>query len=85
MDVLSFLQSSGYRGCEAVGDLGAGEFGGACAVAGDDELEDLVVLVEVDRSGLIPGGEFEADVAVAVRLVPQVIQELHHDVVVRAG
>ncbi len=34
--------------------MGAGESGSAGAVPGNDELEYLVVLVQVDRSGLIP-------------------------------
>ena len=40
------------------------------------------MLVEVERAGFVPGGEFQAEAAVAVGLVPQVVEQLDQDVVV---
>ena len=41
-----------------------------------------MVLVQVDGAGFVTGREFQAEAAVAVGLVPQVVQELDQHVVV---
>lgn len=56
LDIFAFLQGFADRGCQAVG---VGVRAGSAAPApspGNGELEDLVMLAKVDRSGFIPGG-----------------------------
>jgi hypothetical protein len=52
-------------------------------VAVDDEFEHLVVLVEIDRAGLVSCRQHQAEAAIAVGFGPQVIKGLDHYVVVR--
>jgi len=55
---------------------------GSFDVLGDDELDELAVLLEVAGAGLVAGRELHADAAVPVGLVPQVVEETdHHGVV----
>src|SRR5699024_2110389 len=82
LSTLSVLEGARDRGAKAVADVGAHQVGRGGTVAVDDELQDPVVLVQVDDAWFGPCGKFEAQSSVPVGLVPQVVQESDHHLVV---